>query len=254
MSKKWFFVIFVIMTFKANASPIVGSSANTLPEGKFMFEAHIMYMNFTESYSNDWIRFAGDSSFNVVLLLPQFYYGIRDFLTVRLTIPITINNQNFGVKKKSQGLGDIVLDTKYNFYKEPKISGFLGLRFPTGDKNAEISLGDGSTDMVGGVLITKRVAPIAYHIKLGYWLNGKGFDDKIFYNLTLEKPIFNKWAIVGELDGSRQGDKYILQFCPGIQYKGITGLTLEASFEIPVTAKGGFKYQYAPFIGLIYIF
>ncbi len=244
------------------SSPIVGSSANTLPKGKFMFEGHTLLINFSSIYDeniSEWTDLPDDSTFNIYLFLPQFYYGISDWLTVRLTVPVKLQNQKFDVSKESKGISDIVLDTKCRFVKGAIISGFTGIRFPTGNTEADIPLGDGSTDFVGGLLLTKRVMSVIGNITLGYWLNGKSnsgtqLDNTVFYNITAENPMFNKWAFVLELDGSKEGDKYIFQLCPGVYNKSFKGLTLEAALEIPVLAKHGLKYKFAPWVGLIYIF
>ncbi len=249
------------------ASPLIGASANTLPRGKFMVDGLLWYMNFAESdifAKGDWGDLPSGDSFEKALFLPRFYYGIADFLTIRLTLPaIAQNIKTGGSKERSTGIGDLVIDPKICLVKGsksiPKISGFTGLRLPTGDDTASPPLGDGSTDFLMGILLTHKIKPFTGHATLGYWLNGKDRPDQTFYNLTVEYPFLQNLAAVCELNGSMTGeglfkrDNYILELCPGLQYSGFQGFKIGVAVKLPVLAKGGYRYHLAPFVKIVYL-
>lgn len=270
--RKFAFLLFslvFIISCSVYAAPIVGSSANTLKSRSFMFEGHFFYHGYTARYyidGEEWISFPPDHSYVVMGLLPQLYYGVFDFLTVRLTSPVSMNNRNYGTSEKSKGFGDIVIDFKHRIIKGlgfiPTISYFGGIRLPTGDKETEPPLGDGSTDGVFGLLVTEKVPVLTTHLNLGYWYNGKveGYDipDVFFYNIAVEFPLPLQSAVVGELNCSTSGSgidqKYLYEFCPGVTNKSFPGLVLEASVKIPFKARGGLRYDFSPFVGFMYFF
>jgi len=249
------------------ASPLIGASANTLPRGKFMVDGLFWYMNFTESdilAKGDWVDLPSGDSYEKTLLLPRFYYGISNFLTIRFTLPIIAQSKNFdGLKQSSEGIGDLVIDPKICLVKGsksiPKISGFTGIRLPTGDDDASPALGDGSTDFLMGILVTHKIKLFTGHATLGYWLNGKDLSDQTFYNLTIEYPFPQNLGALCELNGSMTGeglfkrDKHILELCPGLQYSGFKGFKMGAAIKLPVLAKGGYRYHLAPFVKIMYL-
>ncbi len=250
------------------ASPLIGASANTLPRGKFMMDGLLWYMDFAESYDynkGEWVDFQSGESFTKALFLPRFYYGIADFLTIRLTLPVIIQSKKFGEPRiSSKGIGDLVIDPKVCLVKGsrrvPKISGFTGIRLPTGNDAASPPLGDGSTDFLIGILVTHKIKPFTGHATLGYWLNGKDQPNQTFYNLTFEYPFLSDLGAVCELNGSMtgeslfKGDKHILELCPGLQYSGFQGFKIGAAIKLPVLAKGGYRYNLAPFVKIVYLF
>lgn len=249
------------------ASPLIGASANTLPGSKFMVDGLLWYMDFAQSYNEekeDWVDLPSGDSYEKALLLSRFYYGIADFLTIRLTLPVIAQNiKTSGSKESSTGIGDLAIDPKICLVKGsksiPKISGFTGIRLPTGDETASPPLGDGSTDFLMGILVTHKIKPFTAHATLGYWLNGKNLADQTFYNLTVEYPLFRDLGAVCELNGSMtgeglfKGDKHILELCPGLQYSGFQGLKIGAAIKLPVLAKSGYRYHLAPFVKIVYL-
>ena len=264
-----FLYLFFFVTSSLLGSPIVGSSAKTLKSRNFMFEGHFSYYSYTSRYdvgSEEWIDFPSEDSYVVIGFLPQFYYGILDYLTVRLTLPVSMKNRDYGTSQKSTGIGDIIFDLKHRLIEGgggiPIVSWYAGIRLPTGDKETDPQLGDGSIDGVIGILLTEEVSPITAHLKTGYWYNGKvdenDIADKFYYNGAVEYSLPYQCALVGELDGFITGtgleQKYQLAIAPGITNKSFHGLVLEASVIIPLATRGGLLYSYSPYIGFMYSF
>ncbi len=87
--------------------------------------------------------------------MPRLLYGVTDWLTVRVAIPLEDRFRDFpdeGGQASGTGLGDIVVDPKILMYKgktgSPSVALLAGVRLPTGDTESDIPLSDGSTDYV----------------------------------------------------------------------------------------------------------
>lgn len=268
---KFFIFLFLIFAFITSVygSPIIGSSANTIKGKSFMFEGHFFYNSYTKRYdfnNEEWIQFPTGHSYVSMGFLSQIYYGIFDYLTIRLSLPVLMKNRDYGTSQKSTGIGDVYFDFKHRIVEGrdfiPTISWCGGARFPTGDKDTDPQLGDGSIDGLIGLLVTEELVFLKSHISCGYWYNGKvdGNDipDMFFYNATLEYPLPAQFAMVGEANGNVVGSgvdqKYVFELCPGLTNKSITGLILEASVKIPIKTRSELRYDYSPFVGLMYFF
>ncbi len=92
-------------------------------------------------------------------------YGITADWEIGIEIPYTWK-QNDG--DDANGIGDIVLDTKYQFWKRDlplaqyKAAAFLKTKLPTGDDDSTPRLGSGSTDVIAGLAT-------GYESRRWYW-------------------------------------------------------------------------------------
>lgn len=81
-------------------------------------------------------------------------YGITADWEIGIEIPYAWKEEN---GRDANGLGDIALDTKYQFWKRDvpgaqyKAAAFLALELPSGDGDGTPRLGSGSTDVSGGL-------------------------------------------------------------------------------------------------------
>jgi hypothetical protein len=245
-------------------------------------------MNFSERWLYSESTFTAlekDSAYMAILSLWEAYYGFENIFTFRASVPINYQNKN---SETSVGVGDVILDLKYNIYNPSRRMGFAGviypefsfiagIRAPTGaDTNTAFPvsrwIGKGSIDAELGGLMRLGDGIGAIYGALIYWWNGlTGNDrgDELFYNFTVEGPaLFSKnyLLFLVELDGSKIGHDYLLQVCPGTKFI-ITygrGLRVErkvehcveiyASCPIPIKAEGGYKYSFAPFVGISWVF
>ncbi len=80
-------------------------------------------------------------------------YGITADWEIGIEIPYARKENGGG---DAGGIGDIVLDTKYQFWKRDlpgaqyKAAAFLKTKLPTGDDESQPRLGSGSTDVIAG--------------------------------------------------------------------------------------------------------
>ena len=92
-------------------------------------------------------------------------YGITADWEIGIEIPYAWKEENGG---DAGGLGDIVLDTKYQFWKRDlpmaqyKAAAFLKTKLPTGDDGGTPRLGSGSTDVIAGLAT-------GYESRRWYW-------------------------------------------------------------------------------------
>ena len=92
-------------------------------------------------------------------------YGFTADWEIGIEIPYAWKERN---SDDANGVGDIVLDTKYQFWKRDlpgaqyKAAAFLKAKLPTGDDDSRPRLGSGSTDVIGG-LVT------GYESRRWYW-------------------------------------------------------------------------------------
>ncbi len=137
----------------ALGSPIVGTSANTLPKGKFMLDTWWTWQEYTRMYEYNlhyggdagWIDLADNITYTSASFVPRLLYGVTDWLTLRVAIPVEDRFKDFPDdegQSSSTGLGDIVFDPKIRMYKGesgyPVVSLLAGVRLPTGDTKSDI--------------------------------------------------------------------------------------------------------------------
>ena len=129
-------------------------------------------------------------------------YGLTADWEIGVEIPYEWKRED---SDESHGLGDIVLDTKYQFWKRDlpgaqyKAAAFVQTKVPTGDDDATPRLGSGSVDVVGG-LVTGYESRRWYWFASGvYRANTEGGDglekgDRQFLNVVGGiRPILTKY-------------------------------------------------------------
>jgi len=257
-------LLLALFAFNTSATPIVGGSPSVLPAGKFMNETHITYTNFTAQWNptdEEYVDFPDDQSASSFVLIPQFYYGPTDWLSLRLTIPVLGLSQDLGEDQSAFGIGDIVFDPKFKIWwsdnRDIRVSGAVGARFPTGNTDSEIPLGDGSTDFVWVLLPSEKVCQFTFYQNLGMWINGENengddIDDVLFYNLTVEWNASPKFGTLVEIQGGNtlgDSDASSLHIAPGLYYNVSKSLMLDACIEIPIADKGGRLFAAKPYVG-----
>ncbi|GAG00741.1 unnamed protein product, partial [marine sediment metagenome] len=104
------------------------------------------------------------------------------------------------------GIGDMVVSSKYRFLDEtqgfPALSLSFAIKTDTG--NEDKGLGSGDLDYTITAILTKELNKIVGHLNLGYIYVGapEGQDDDVFsYALALEYPVDDRLNFVGELSG-----------------------------------------------------
>jgi hypothetical protein len=193
------------------------------------------------------------------------------------------------IEKKitAYGLGDIVLDAKWNIYNPareltyagkvwPEFSIIGGVRIPVGAPYDSyplmkyIGTGTGDIEMGGLFRLGNHIG--AVYGSVIYWHKGmiKGKREaEIKYNFTIEGPKLlekNYLIFLCEVEGSKIEENHLVSICPGIQYAFTYGRGIEVErkvehevrFEfcclIPIEAEGGYKYLFTPFAGISWKF
>ncbi len=123
-------------------------------------------------------------------------YGITADWEIGIEIPYAWKEENGG---DAGGLGDIVLDTKYQFWKRDlplaqyKAAAFLKTKLPTGDGGGQPRIGSGSTDVIAGLAA-------GYESRRWYW-----FTSGVYR------------ANTGGAGGLEKGDKQFLSVVGGVR-------------------------------------
>lgn len=263
-----FAVAFCAIPWVACADPIVGAGASTGPKGVLIVEPHFTYLDFKERYDfakDDWVNLAPGQELQFEMILLQVTYGISERFWPRINIPYWWREMKMGpVRGTSNGPGDIVLDLKTKLIKAENLQQGLvlltGVRLPTGDSDEVPPLGDGSIDAGGGLTASKRFGPVQLNGFAAWWFNekndlGRG-EDEVEYSasaqMLLSRSVIPNVELYGKyLEG---GDERSLDLVLGLQYWTSRKLLLEAAVRIPVEAKGGFKYDAAPYVGFMALF
>lgn len=262
----------------ALAVPVVGVSANTLPSGAFMIDTWASWKSYTRSYIDDetgWGDLPSDYSITSATVSPRLYYGVTDWLTVRLTVPLEDRARDFpdnGGSDSNTGLGDIVVDPKIQVYKGetgyPRVALLTGIRFPTGetdgiDSEGTLALSDGSTDYVFGGVVTHKVENVTGHACVTYWLNGENeagndVSDIWIASLSIEDQILDDWTLLWEAKayyGDEPSDYYRVYACPGVAWSNGGRFTIGLSGMVQLASEGGqLDYDWAPYLRAYYCF
>ncbi len=144
------------------------------------------------------------------LVVPtEIIYGVTPDLAVTARIPVmyrTCKQTLAGVriKKSSSGLGDIVLRSKYRFWRrdtlgvQQAMAMVLGIKLPTGDDEAELPLGTGSTDWLFGLTAGHEGRRLYAFGDLRYRINTEANNitegDVFFYDAALGfRPILTDY-------------------------------------------------------------
>jgi hypothetical protein len=274
-------LVLLLIAPSSPGSTIVGTSANTLPQGAFMADFWFTIRNFDRSYdenlygdgSGGWIDLPTDTRITASSFVPRIYYGVTDWFTMRAGIGVEDRYldlaENGGVSTNT-GLGDLVLDPKIQIYRgegtQPRVSVLAGVRLPTGDTEGSPALSDGSTDYCLGAAVTQPMGRLTGHAMIIYWLNGENDDgvdvrDQWIASAALEDPIGENWTLHWELKGYFGEDiskYYRMYVCPGLSWNG-DRVTVGVSNMVSVAAEGGggiswVDFDWAPYVRVYYRF
>ena len=146
-------------------------------------------------------------------------YGITSDWEVGIVIPFTQKEEN---SLTASGLGDIAVDTKYQFWKRDvlgaqyKAAAFLQFELPIGDDDSRPRLGSGSTDVITGLATGYEGRRWYWFASGAYRMNTEGEGglekgDKQFLNIVGGvRPILSEYdepdtVLMLELNWERAG-------------------------------------------------
>lgn len=266
----------------ATAAPLVGVSANTIPQGTFMVDTWFLSRDFGRAYVDDlhgedvggWEDLPDGTGVTAVDFVPRVYYGVTDWLTIRAGVPLAFREVDFDPDASGEsaaGIGDIVIDPKMQIYRGeggyPRVALLAGVQLPTGDAKSNPALSDGSIDLIGGVAVTQRMDDAQAHVCLTYCWNGEaesGADIKDMWvaSLSIESPLDTYWTMLWEAKayvGETPGEYQRLYVCPGLAWDNGEHFSIGLSAMVGVTGTGGggiswLDYDWAPYIRAYYRF
>ena len=152
-------------------------------------------------YQRDRTSGAGEKETEQELAL-EYEYGVTADWTVKAEIPLVDKDSN---GNGSTGIGDIVLGTKYRFFRvdlpgmQYSTTLLFQAKLPTGDDDRNPRLGSGSTDFVGGLLHGLESRLWYYNTAARYRLNTEGGGDlekgdKVFLDIVGGvRPVLTKY-------------------------------------------------------------
>lgn len=260
----------------AFASPIVGASANTIPQGEFMVDGWFTWRDYTWKYEDSrdgWESIASENSLTAGTLMPRLCYGVTDWLTLRAGMSFEDRYVEYvdpDDQRSSTGLGDFIIDPKIQIYRAdegyPRAALLLGVRIPTGDTESDVPLSDGSTDYLVGAAVTHKSDDLTGHVCVTHWLNGEneqGVDVKDLWvgSVTLETPIDEHWSLLWEAKGyagSESSDYRRLYVCPGLSWNGAratVGISaMVSAYRAGDLAVNPLDFSWAPYVRCYYRF
>lgn len=260
---------------------VLWRSAKTLSQGQAIVMASWYLMDYTKSYdwaSEEWKDFPDGKESSCWGFETMFGYGVTDRLEVHLHVPILFkSSKNVGADEISaSGIGDIYLKGRYALVPWTKNHfglTFTGnLRFPTGDEEADIALGDGTVDLgLGAIYSSAWMNDFRGHVKLGYWLNGENEDEvnvgnelklilKLDRNFTPKVMGFLSYTYYSQTKketaaGIVPNSQKIRHYASlGGVWKPKAGMFVRPKVIIPVGGEGGTLFDFKPMVDFWYVF
>jgi len=261
---------------------VIWRSAKTIKKGSVIVFGEWYLSNLTKSYdwqNDEWKDFPDGMKKSVMGIETMFGYGLSNRWEAMVHIPIAFKSYEYNdVEKSASGMGDIYFKTRYAVLpmtKETKqgLALHAALRLPTGDDEAEMPLGDTTTDIAFGGIFSKVLNPkFVGHLKVNYWLNGKtegeidvGDELKLVaalgYKLTpkvMPRAVFAYYSM-GQKENSDGNamdntEKSRMNLVLDAVVRPKAGLTLRPRILIPLGGKGAANVSVKPIMDLWYVF
>ncbi|MBT3233529.1 MAG: transporter [Calditrichaeota bacterium] len=265
----------------ANAQ-VIWRSAKTIKKGSVIAFGEWYLSDLTKSYdwaNEEWKDFPDGKTKTVWGLETMVGYGISDRWEAMVHVPVAFKSYEFNDdEKSSSGIGDIYFKTRYAVLPFNKVSKQAltlhgALRLGTGDEEAEMALGDGTTDFAFGGIFTKVLSPkFVGHAKLNYWMNGKMENDfnvgnelklvgALGYKLTpkvMPRAVFIYYSMGqrenADGDAIDNSEKSRVNLVLDAVIRPKAGLTVRPRVLIPLGGEGAENVSFKPIIDLWYVF
>jgi|GEM_PF-903462 len=274
-------LILFLLTIVPAQSQMLWRSAKTMKKGTFIAMTSGFHMGFNRSYNwseEEWIDYSNDKSYTWFCFSSMFGFALSNRIEAMIHLPLDFKSrESTGSDLSASGFGDIFVKTRVSVFPWAKDKHGLTLtgaaRFSTGDKEAEIALGDGSTDFaLGGIFTTAWMGKFRGHMKANYWLNGKNDSDynigdelkfiaKLDHNFSpkfmgfLTYIYYSQFKLKdtdgNEIENSNKNRHYATIGC---LIKPVKGIFIRPKVLVPLTAKGGSMYSFKPMIDFWYTF
>ena len=176
--KKMIYLILAIILIASigNASPLLWRGPKTIDKGKPIVMAEFTYCTIARSYNwvdEEWTDLPDQNQTDVIGAHFMLGYAPINKFELLAHIPVMMKSRD---TLSAIGIQDVWFKTRYNFIgskTDPWLTGVLGARFPTANENDNPALDDRTLDFMGGFLFQYNMDKFAFHIKGGYFYNGK---------------------------------------------------------------------------------
>lgn len=167
MLKRFFLPVFVTLLTAGPAfaaHPLITDDTGTQGKGKTQIE-------FDGEYDHD----SEDVTVTNTLVfptIPALSYGISDTVDIVLGVPFERREiKRAGAATTERGISDVSLQLKWRFYEKGGLSLAVkpGVTLPTGDEDK--GLGSGKSSYSAFFIVTRDMAPWAFHFNIGYIRN-----------------------------------------------------------------------------------
>ncbi len=265
---KALFIAVALATAPLNSTPLIIRTGTTLKTFQVLGWVNFTYNQTVKSYNWDTNEFIKPEGFEPTTTAGADILasvGLPGKLELGGVLPVMMKSKG---ETSSQGIGDLLLVARYGILQSPllpvRMALSVGISLPTGDKNANPALGDGSTDLgIALALNTVKLGFVTGHLRAAYWLNGKtdentrlgnmlqymaGLDFSILPKLTPQITFtgYNQKAKLvngtplpnSEIDRGFLGVLFLWQPIPKLT------LRPKVSFPLPPLCKGGALADY----------
>jgi Putative MetA-pathway of phenol degradation len=212
--------------YPAIGLPINSDVGLTPHKGEFIFRVQSRYLRKSDDPLN-----AGRSVDEVVVPFVGVY-GFTSKSSVLMKVPIIYRELKTasGTIRSDHGPGDVTILGKHRFFTHnfkggtSRFSAIAGLELPTGDDDAEdslgllpkgLQLGSGSVDVIAGATYTLQTLDYEFDMDLRYIFNNEannfefgnvfkynlGYQKRIWPSILPDKGVYSQWNAVLELNG-----------------------------------------------------
>ncbi len=248
------------------------SGADPVGRGRLSIGASYTYLEFDSFNGQSLDRFLDTSAISPALdvqleLSTQILglstlYGMTDDWEVGTFVPFVFHRSRGDIylgntlvgdaNGHTEGLGDVMLLSKYRLASGQDWTWSLGgrLKVPTGDEDRH--LGTGETDVLLQCLLTKRFGNLETNLDVGYRWNGYGRDfDAFSYRAGFAYGLTSYASLVGELIGSHSQERIFDTVDGGCALKvnPSGGIVLQAGVRFPLD-DDGLRADVIPNVGL----
>jgi len=247
-------LVLFLLTAEVQATPLIIRTGAVNKPFQVLAWATLTYYQNNQSY--DWTnnRFNKvDPSLDVLSADILASVGLPFKIELGGVVPIIDKKQG---ERHSSGIGDVLVVARYGFLQFPllpvKGALSLGASLPTGDKDAALALGDGSTDFAAALAFnTTKILFLVGHLRGAYWLNGKtndstklgnmfeymaGLDFPVTAQLTPQLALTGYWQDRKKIHGTpivnTELSRTNLTFL--LMYKPLPLLTVRPKFSLPL--------------------
>jgi hypothetical protein len=190
------------------AHPLITDDTGTQGKGKTQFE-------FTGEYSHD----AEDGTTRNILVyptIPLLSHGLTETADLVLGVPFErIETKQDGSTVTERGISDASIQVKWRFYESSGLSVAVkpGLTLPTG--NEDRGLGNGKASYSAFLIVTKELAPLAFHLTMGFLRNEyklqadeNGNKRELWHvSFAVQAEVLKGLKVVGNIGSERNPDR-----------------------------------------------